>query len=676
MKKIFKRILVLSLVLSMFALVGCKGDVDLPRSFMVRFETGEFSSDIAPQTVKEGYRVSDISTPISSKEAMFRGWYSDSEYIDIWDIDTYRVTEDVTLYAKWSYPEVYPTEFSLGNDAFTKTISWIQKGITSSSDISIEVCKGVEKDLMEMDERLGVLVKVGTYIDYTGVTPVSVPGDLDINGYNISFTATDSYVGGVYKFIVTTNKESVDKKEFLDVSFKGNGTLEDPYRVYNEQDLLYITTNSFDEGTYTILMSDVTIHSVYNEKKGSIYNGKFDGNGKTVTIKNNSGLFYEIGEKGEVTNLKLKGSISGSDPSIGVVANYNKGYIHNVESSAVSVNGTGGKVNDLSSLSKGGAGGIVGTNLTSGRITNCSIVSAQDNVIQGKIGIGCVAGINYGKIYDMNVAGIVGAYNGNEISATINNSFAGIAVGVNYGSLYRVNVDGKINCRRVDLGNEGDGATNVGGVVGYNATGAKIEECFYHGMRCVGDTNVGGIAGYNDGTIIKCYTGRRVRKPSNTTDEERQFISPVIGSYNVGGIVGKCGEHSIISNVFSTANVWAYREEAYAVAEKASNTVYCLYNQNYRTSDRWLGQKYGVVVSDKLIAPIGENTLGIDNSSRKNLTINHLLGWEVKEIISPLTGNKSLDNVKNEELVTEILGILGSGFKADSSWGIVLSWNR
>ncbi|MGN1040068.1 MAG: hypothetical protein ACI4QL_01420, partial [Candidatus Fimimonas sp.] len=375
-------------------------------------------------------------------------------------------------------------------------------------------------------------------------------------------------------------------------------------------------------------------------------------------------------------NLTLKGSIAGSDPSLGVLANYSSAYVHGVKSLSVSLKSTGGKVNDLSTLNKGGAGGIVGTNKEKGRITDCTVSGAQDNTINGRIGVGSIAGVNYGKIYNMQIDGIVGAYNGNEISQTINNTYCGVIVGVNFGTVSQVYSEGKANSRRIPGGKEGDGANNVGGIAGYNAKGGVISGCFFAGMRCVGDTNVGGIAGYNDGTIIDCYSGRRIRRPSNTEEEERQFISPVTGSYNVGGIAGACGPNSVIKNVFSTANVWAYGEEGYAVAEKADNAVYLFYNQNYRTADSWLGQKYGVVVSDKLIAPVGENVLGLDNKDRKNLVTNYLLGWNLVETQNEYTGEMMLTQVKDEQLCADILAILGNKYVADSTWGIVLGWNR
>ena len=663
------------LILALLFVVGGAGDVDLPRTFTIKFETGEGATQIAPQTVKEGYKIEPIQTPTHTKTAIFRGWYADEDYTQPWDVENYRVMGDTTLYAKWSFPTETPTEFALGTDGFTKSITWIQTGIEDATDVIVSVIPGEEKPNMVWDERTEEYVQQGTIIDYDILDIDILTGYLDVYNNQITFTANKALTGGVYKVIITT-VDGLKTTEFEGIRFKGTGTQDDPYLVYSEQDLLHLTTNSFDSNTYAKVMNNITINSVYAEKRGCIYDGKFDGNGKTITIKNNSGLFYELGENAEVYNLSLKGSISGSDPSLGVLANYNSGYIHDVRSLSVSVKSTGGKVNDITSLAKGGAGGIVGTNKAKGRITACQVSNAQDNTINGRIGVGCVAGVNYGRVYNMTIEGIVGAYNGNEISQTINNTFCGTVVGVNYGEVSQVYSEGKANSRRIPDGKEGDGANNVGGIVGYNATGATISECFFAGMRVVGDTNVGGIAGYNDGTVINCYTGRRLRKPSNTTEEERQFISPVMGSYNVGGIVGQCGPNSKISNVFSTANVWAYGEQAYAIAEKADNAVYVTWNQNRRTADRWLGQKYGVVFSDELLAPIGNNLKAIDNSSRKNLVINHLLGWDLVEVENEYTGEMVLTQVKNEELCEGILAILGNKFKADSTWGIVLGWNR
>ena len=655
---------------TLLLLTACSGDPRFPRSFTVNFVTGETGEAIPSQTVKEGYTIelsNKITNPNNSREHIFRGWYTsyDSEtgvYKDQFDIENYRVFQDMTLYAKWSFPTDEPSEFAIGTDAFSKTVTWIQKNVTSATVFTIEVIKGEKHDVYIHDDILDEDVYDHTEIIYTTNPSVAITGQTVVNGYEVSFTSDYDFGSNYYMFSVSTDGGT--PVEFKDIQFKGSGTQTDPYYVYNEADLKYLTINDISNDVYAVLKSNITLRSLYSEKRGKVFNGHFDGNGYTITLKNNSGLFYKVGEQGDVYGAKFVGSISGSDPSIGVVANFNEGHIHDVDSAAVSVSSQGGVVNKMSSLSKGGVGGIVGTNLEKGLINDVTVSSSSGNTIQGHIGVGCVAGINYGMIRHMTISGIVGAYNSKEASSTIDNSFAGVVVGVNFGTVYQVNVDGKINCRRIEDGKEGDGATNIGGVVGYNAKDGLVDECLFQGMRCVGDTNVGGIVGYNDGTIANCFDGRRLRKPSNTTIEERQFIVPVIGSYNVGGIAGYCTNNSVIKNVFSTANVWSYKTEPYSVASRASNAISIKYNFQSRLASNYLGRTYGEVITNTLTAPKGENNIEIDNAALRELRINYCLGWTY----DGATG--AYDPV----LGPQYLEILGNKYVKGGNKGIYLSW--
>ena len=664
---------------SLLVLSAC-GDSRFPRTFTVKFVTGEGGEVIPDQVVKEGYLIQGVSNPDNEREHIFRGWYTDEEYKDFFDVETYRVFEDLTLYAKWTFPSVSPQEIELGHDPFTKSITWVQKGIENDdANVVIKAYVGELTYSYEYDPNYDKYLVSGTEITYgEDPTLVDLEGRITTDGeYQVTFTAENP--GTNYYWIqISAGDSSFETAEIKDVHFKGDGTQDNPYLVYNEVDLHYLTTNSFDKNTYVELKSDVTLTSIYSEKKSVKFDGHFSGSKSSplilvndnysITLKNNSALFHMLGENAVIENINFRGSLSGSDPSIGVVANYNYGTIQKVDSQAVSINSTGGKVNDIATLAKGGSGGIVGTNY--GLITNCTVSSARDNVIQGHIGVGGIAGINYGEIRDMQVDAIVGAYNGNEISTTINNSFAGCVAGVNYGLIDKIDVySGKINCRRIDQGTYGEGANNVGGVVGYNAKEGVVQNTTFDGMRIVGDTNVGGIAGYNDGKIFNCYTGRRLRSPSNTKIDERRFISPVIGSYNVGGIAGKCGENSVITNVFSTANVWAYRENGYTVAERADNAIGVMYNQNPRTSTNYLGMKYGAVKSNDLVAPEGENIIMVDNSEMIGLAVSYGLGFKL---------NKNGTLVADYDRVKTYLELLGDGFgfRDSAAHGIRLIWEK
>lgn len=683
MKKNKKLIKIAALVLSaatIGTLTAC-GDARLPRTFTVTFNSGIGGSEVKSQTVKEGYLLKEFDEPTNTaSDYIFRGWYSDETFETPFDVKTYRVFEDLTLYAKWTFPTFAPQEIELGSDAFTHSVSWVQKGVAgNTSDISVKAYEGELKYHYSYDANYDKNVIDGVEIEYdTSSAPVTLDGVVTTKGdYEVSFTVSNPK-NCYYWIIVHSNTNSFDDVEIKDIHFKGDGTVDNPYLIYNSTDLEYLTTNSFDENTYAELKADVTLKSIYSSKKNCVFNGHLSGSKSnaliksndtyTITLKNDSALFHTLGEKGVIENVGFAGSLSGNNPSMGVAANYSYGTITKVDSKAVSVKSQGGKVNDITTIAQGGSGGIVGTNY--GKIKDCTVSSARDNVIQGHIAVGGVAGVNYGEISDMRVDAIVGAYNGNEISLTIENSFSGTVAGVNYGTISKIDVyNGKINVRRIDKGTEGEGATNVGGIVGYNAQTGIVSECVFDGMRIVGDTNVGGIAGYNDGTVESCYTGRRLRKPSNTSVMERQFISPVIGSYNVGGIVGKCGPNSVVKNVFSTANVWSYGMPGYTVAEKAENSIGVKYNMRPRVASDYLGQKYGVVYSNELTAPNGQNNIFIDNENMVGMSVSWGLGFKV-------SNGGSL--VADYQLVKEYLTLLGDkfGFRDSASHGIRLRWEN
>ena len=60
-----KKLLLTTLAgLSIFSLTSCKGDENYPRSFTVNFVTGEGGQEISSQTVKEGYLLKGVSSPL------------------------------------------------------------------------------------------------------------------------------------------------------------------------------------------------------------------------------------------------------------------------------------------------------------------------------------------------------------------------------------------------------------------------------------------------------------------------------------------------------------------------------------------------------------------------------------------------------------------------------------
>ena len=102
MKNKSKILIPLVALFGLVTLSGCKGDDRFPRTFTVNFVTGEGGEEIASQTVKEGYMLKGASSPDHTREHIFRGWYTDANYENYFDVDTYRVFEDLTLYSIWA----------------------------------------------------------------------------------------------------------------------------------------------------------------------------------------------------------------------------------------------------------------------------------------------------------------------------------------------------------------------------------------------------------------------------------------------------------------------------------------------------------------------------------------------------------------------------------------------
>ena len=85
-----KNILLTALVaVGVFSLASCKGDTRYPRTFTVNFVTGECGEVIESQVGKEGYLVTGVSSPDHEKEHIFRGWYTDANYENYFDVEKF-----------------------------------------------------------------------------------------------------------------------------------------------------------------------------------------------------------------------------------------------------------------------------------------------------------------------------------------------------------------------------------------------------------------------------------------------------------------------------------------------------------------------------------------------------------------------------------------------------------
>lgn len=318
--------------------------------------------------------------------------------------------------------------------------------------------------------------------------------------------------------------------------------------------------------------SDVENYVAIGTNSQNGFTGTFDGRGNRIigldTIKNendgntnsmtNAGIFSTIGEGGTVKNVNIySGNFEGTNTA-GAVAGMNSGRIENVTGfgntvtvtnkngnagGIVGVNNSGGTVDDVESTgsviagsSSAVAGGLVGTN--DGGLANSfsdSAVTVDTNVTSGtSAGLGGVVGINNGNVQYVDSLGVT---NG---GATNSSNIGGI-IGINNGNMYSGYNESIVS-----------GKDNVGGIIGENAEGKKVENVV-NATGVEGTNNVGGLIGDNHGSVTD---GR-----NNGT---------ITGVKYVGGMVGSNGKNSTLTNLVNDSSA-AITGERYVGGIAGSN---------------------------------------------------------------------------------------------------------
>ena len=186
----------------------------------------------------------------------------------------------------------------------------------------------------------------------------------------------------------------------------------------------------------------------------------------------------------------------------------------------------GGTVKDLtvSGSVKGDdyVGGVVGYN-SGGTVTGC-IFSGSGNV-SGDLYVGGVVGYNNGGT----VTGCIFSGSGSGSVSGYSNAVGGV-VGWNDSG---ANVE---NCYNTGSVNVIGNSSAVGGVVGCNQSGSSVTNCYNTGSVTSSDSPVGGVVGWNSGNVTNCYN----------TDS-------VSGLDSVGGVVGD--NRGTVENCYNTGNV-------------------------------------------------------------------------------------------------------------------------
>lgn len=345
-------------------------------------------------------------------------------------------------------------------------------------------------------------------IQQTGWTQ-TLPGAAENFQYEIA--SEPNHVYGPYNFGNTT---LVQKKYS-----GGNGLAVNPYRISNCDDLHSIEGYPEDHDKYFVMTNDIDTqdYPTATFNKINYFGGVFDGQNHTITDTKGVirlGMFGQIQNLGVVKNLKLvnlamdfRGDYSGG------LAGINSGQIINCH-----VRGTNLGIQRY-------VGGLVGYNMVTGSVSNCSF----DGSVSGDQDVGGLIGLSN------NGSQILASYARAEVTGQT--SRTGGLIGTNQGGFV-------FNCFSVG---PVAGNTTTGGFVGENIVDGKIYYSY-----CVGAVNgnqyTGGFAGGTEGAsrMVGCFW--------NTDYDTPPYIGIGRPEGSINDVQGKTTGQMRLKSLFAAAS--------------------------------------------------------------------------------------------------------------------------
>ena len=331
----------------------------------------------------------------------------------------------------------------------------------------------------------------------------------------------------------------------------GKGTSQEPYKIANIQDLQKLRNIwQYAWGKYFIVTQNIDLSSIANFAPLPTFRGILDGNNKKImhlkidTTQMGSqtaytGLFSLIAGTGLVKDLRLENVLVKGAENVGGLAGVLSGRIDN---SYV----TGQVIGTQKYYSKGG---LVGRIESGSRITD----SYATTKVSGLYHVGGLVGKSYlGSTIQRSYA--TGTVSGIGSTSSAGNGIGGL-VGAHYGMIQSSYATGNVS-----------GRDYIGGLVGLSGVGhlVKINNSYATGSVS-GRGLTGGLVGENGGTITKCYATGQVSGGvrmgglvgDNTGIIDNSHVTGQVSGTDglVGGLVGRSGSDSRITNSYATAKV-------------------------------------------------------------------------------------------------------------------------
>jgi hypothetical protein len=298
----------------------------------------------------------------------------------------------------------------------------------------------------------------------------------------------------------------------LFAALSGTGSQLSPYLIQSRADFAEWTSGSYmAAGIHSKLTTDIDLQgTTFSNIVATYYfHGNLNGNGHKIhnfTVTTASGVFKHI--YGTVKNLTI------SDCTL------TTGYIK--------------------------VGGLCSKVESSGTVTNCHFKGTINSDLHY---VGGIAGVSAGTISNSSVDA--------DITAGTNYADSGVFVGGNYGTITNCYANGSI-----------DAYAWMGGFVGINFEGAKIENCYSTAQVNPGCSNcayIDGFVGKQDGIVQNCFL---------------DVTSATENTSNTGVTELTSGEMMVEANFTAAgwdfANIWSMPRAGAPLFQWNVNGTYCL----------------------------------------------------------------------------------------------------
>lgn len=352
---------------------------------------------------------------------------------------------------------------------------------------------------------------------------------------------------------------------FAQFSGSGSGTENDPYKIYNADQLHQVRNYLDQDGVVFKLMKDLDLADWISNNNGSQgwepigvasqpFKGVFDGNNKRLTGFNISrGSLSYVGFFGYIAgatikNLTIEGSVTGGS-YVGAFVGRGTGnctmtgltHIGNITATSYAGHIAGQYSGNLSNASANGnitatskwVGGIVGYHDGSGKTISSVTVTGDVSAGSSSSYVGGIAGYSFASF---SYATVTGNVTGGSITGGI--------CGEAYAAISNARIKGVVS-----------GTDYVGGICGKSNNSKDLSNCYSYCDVTGTGSYVGGVLGQGNGNISQCLS-----------------FGNINGAAYVGGVIGCFGQANDIPafiRYYNSSNYISDKFAGFSTSEKS-----------------------------------------------------------------------------------------------------------